>query len=125
MKLSPTNRSVSTVLVCIFSLLLISTAFAQGKQDFTLHNETGVEIHELYISPHNSDDWEDDILGQDTLPNGESLDIHFSRKETAKLWDLKIVDGQGNSVEWENLNLLKISEITLHMKGSKVWADVK
>ena len=118
-------RQSGTALLCVLSLLLVATAFAQGKQDFTVNNQTGVEIHELYVCPHDSNDWEDDILGKDTLPNGESLVIHFSRKETARLWDLKIVDSDGNSVEWENLNLLKISEVTLHKKGSRVWADVK
>jgi hypothetical protein len=115
------------VLAAVFALsaVLAASAFAQGKQDFTLHNETGVEIHELYVSPHSSDDWEEDVLGQDTLPSGESVDIHFSRKEKAKLWDLKVVDKEGNSITWENLNLLEISEVTLHYKNGKAWADLK
>src|SRR2546421_8099936 len=90
------------VAVCALSMLLAPAAFAQGKQDFALHNETGVEINELYVSPHSSDDWEEDILGQDTLASGESVEIHFSRKEKSKLWDLKVVDKQGNSITWEN-----------------------
>lgn len=105
--------------------LLSSTALAQGKQDFTLVNVTGVEIHELYVSPHSADDWEEDILGRDTLPSGESVDITFSPKERAKLWDLKIVDGKGNSIEWESLNLLEISKVTLHYKNGKAWADLE
>jgi len=125
MKLWSAGRRVALATVCILSLAVVSVAFAQGKQDFTLRNATGVEIHELYVCPHDSDDWEDDILGEDTLPDGSSVNIHFSRKEKAKLWDLKIVDGSGTSVEWENLDLLEISEVTLHQKGSKVWADVK
>ena len=107
------------------SFLLASVAIAQGKQDFTLHNQTGVEIHKLFISPHDTNEWEEDILGKDTLPDGESLDITFSRKETAKLWDLKVVDKEGNSIEWTNLNLLQISEITLHFKDGKATAVVK
>jgi hypothetical protein len=113
------------VALCALSLLLVPAAFAQGKQDFTLHNATGVEIHELYVSPHSSDDWEEDVLGQDTLPDGESVDIHFSRKEHAKMWDLKVVDKEGNSITWENLNLLEISDVTLHYKNGKAWADLK
>jgi hypothetical protein len=118
-------RVKTIVAVCALSLLLAPAVFAQGKQDFTLHNVTGVEIHELYVSPHSSDDWEEDILGEDTLPNGESVDIHFSRKEKAKLWDLKIVDKDGNSITWENLNLLEIADVTLHYKNGKAWADLK
>jgi hypothetical protein len=125
MKLSNSIRGVSIRLLCTLPLFLITTAFAQGKQDFVLNNATGVEIHKLYVSPHKSDDWEEDILGEDTLPDGASLTIHFSRTEKARMWDLKVVDCDGNSVEWENLNLLEISEVTLHKKGSKVWADVK
>jgi hypothetical protein len=111
--------------VCALSLLLASAAFAQGKQDFTLHNATGVEIHQLFVSPHSTDDWEEDILGRDTLPSGESVEINFSRKEKAKLWDLKVVDKEGNGIVWENLNLLEISEVTLHYKNGKAWADLK
>jgi len=119
------RKAAAIGVISVLSLLLVSVAFAQGKQDFLLNNQTGVEIHELYVAPHSSDEWEEDILGQDTLAGGESLNIHFSRKETAKLWDIKIVDGEGNSVEWEGLNLLQISEVTLFKKGSKVWAETK
>ena len=110
----------------LITIFLAATAFARaGKQDFILHNETGVEIHELYVSPHDSDDWEDDILGKDTLPDGESLKITFDNREKQAKWDLKIVDGKGTSFEWEDLNLTKISEVTLHYKNGRAWADVK
>ncbi len=108
------------------SLLLASTALAfQGQQDFTVVNKTGVEIHELYVSPHSADDWQEDVLGKDTLPAGESVEIKFSPKEKAKLWDLKVVDGKGNSIEWASLNLLEISEVTLFYKDGKAWAETK
>ena len=98
---------------------------AGAAQDFTLVNETGVEIDKVYIAPHDSDDWEEDILGKDTLPNGQSVDIKFHRDETAAEWDLRIEDKGGNSIEWENLNLLKINKVTLHYKDGKGTADVE
>lgn len=119
------RRAAALFMVCALATLVAPAVFAQGRQDFTLHNATGVEIHELYVSPHSSDDWEEDILGEDTLPSGESVDIHFSRKERAKMWDLKVVDKEGNSITWENLNLLEISDVTLHYKNGKAWADLK
>ena len=91
-----------------------SSSSDAASQDFSLVNETGVEIDKVYISPHDKDDWEEDILGQDTLPNGQSVDIKFNRDETAAEWDLKVEDKQGNSIEWHDLNLLKISKVTLH-----------
>jgi hypothetical protein len=102
-----------------------STASTEGKQDFTLHNKTGVEIHNLHVSPHDQDDWGEDILGRDTLPDDESVEITFSPKEKAAMWDLRVADSKGNSIEWENLNLMEISEVTLHYEGGKATAEVK
>jgi hypothetical protein len=97
---------------------------AQGAQDFILVNKTGVEIYALYVTPHNADDWGDDILGVDTLPPGESVEIKFSRKERVKLWDLRVEDEEGSFIEWENLNLIKISKVTLYYKNGKATAIV-
>src|SRR5918998_1031508 len=71
-----------------------------AAQDFTRVNETGVEIDKVYISPHDADDWEEDILGKDTLPTGQSVEVKFDRDETAAKWDLKIEDKEGNAIEW-------------------------
>lgn len=98
---------------------------SQGKQDFTLVNKTGVEIDKLFISPHSSNDWEEDILGRDTLPDGETLDIKFHRTEKAAMWDLRIEDSKGNGIEWENLNLLEISKVTLYYENGKGRAVVE
>ena len=102
-----------------------SPATSGAAQDFSLVNKTGVEIHAVYISPHDADDWEEDILGRDTLPNGESVDIKFNRNETAENWDLRIEDSKGNAIEWENLNLLKISKATLFYENGKARAEVE
>ena len=119
-------RSKVLIALGVLAIFLAATAFARaGKQDFILHNSTGVEIHELYVSPHTTDDWEDDVLGRDTLADGESVKITFDDREKSVMWDLKVVDGKGNSIEWENLDLIKISEVTLHYKDGKAWADVK
>ena len=105
--------------------LLAATAAVAGEQDFTVVNHTGVEIHKLFVAPHSSDDWGDDILGKDTLEDGETLDITFSRHETATHWDLRIEDSEGHSIEWESLNLKEISKVILHYKDGKAWADVE
>ena len=102
-----------------------ATSSTSGAQDFTLVNRTGVEINAVYISPHDSDDWEEDILGQDTLADGQSVEIKFNRDEKAALWDLRVEDKGGNSIEWENLNLLQISKATLHYKDGKATAEVE
>jgi hypothetical protein len=99
--------------------------FFPGDQDFVLVNNTGVEINALYVTPHNAEEWGDDILGVDTLPAGESLEINFARKEKAKYWDLRVEDEDGAFIEWESLNLLKISTVKLYYKNKKATAIVQ
>src|SRR6185436_10610505 len=83
----------------VIAIFLTGSAFARrGPQDFVLHNETGVEINSLYVSPHDSDDWEEDILGEDTLPNGKSVKITFDDRNKKVHWDLKVTDKDGNSL---------------------------
>lgn len=102
----------------------VRTGFA-GDQDFTLLNKTGIEIHRVYISPHSSDDWGDDVLGKDTLGDGESVDITFGKRTTAAHWDIKVEDEGGHSVTWENLNLKEISKVTIRIKDGKAVAEVE
>jgi hypothetical protein len=100
-------------------------ASTAGKQDFTLHNETGVVIDQLFVSPSDKDEWGEDILGKDTLASGQSVEIVFSPKEKAAKWDMKVMDSEGTSIEWNDLNLIEISEVTLNFKDGKGTAIVK
>ena len=96
-----------------------------GDQDFTLINKTGLTVDELYLSPVNENEWGEDVLGVDTLADGAKVDIEFSHKENECMWDMKIVDEDGDSVVWEDINLCKASEITLFYKGGKPTAQIK
>jgi hypothetical protein len=119
-------KSIAASCFAIAGMALLATsAVRAGEQDFTLINKTGVEIHALHISPHSSDEWGEDILGKDTLASGEKLDITFPSRTRAKHWDLRIEDEKGNSLTWESIDLLEVSEVTLHYKDGKAWADLK
>lgn len=113
------------VLAGVLALVMSTRAALAGEQDFTLVNRTGTEIHKVFISPHHDDSWGEDILGRDTLDKGESVDIKFHRSETAEHWDLKIIDKEGNSIVWENFNLLKISKIVLRYEGNTATAETE
>ena len=115
----------AAAMTAAIAALAASPLAMAGEQDFTLVNKTGVEIHKLYTSPHSSDEWDEDVLGKDTLGDGESIDIEFPKKEKAAHWDLRVEDSSGSAITWENLNLKEISEVTLHYKNGKAWADVK
>jgi hypothetical protein len=86
-----------------------------AKQDFKLVNKTGYELKALYVSPSKSDDWQDDILGQDTLADGQAVNVHFSPKAHTCTWDLKVVySDDDSSAVWEKIDLCSVEKITIH-----------
>jgi hypothetical protein len=113
--------------LCLSAVLVLAsqTASFAGDQDFKLNNKTGVEINALYVSPADKNEWGEDILGQDTLAAGASVEIEFSPKEEAAKWDLRVEDKEGNSIEWTDLDLTEISEVTLNYANGKATANVK
>ncbi|HYH84290.1 MAG TPA: hypothetical protein VEX60_02340 [Pyrinomonadaceae bacterium] len=122
---SPANTSSTPAANTSNTSSANSSSSESGAQDFTLVNSTGVVINKLFISPHDKDDWEEDILGQDTLASGQSLEIKFDRDEIAEMWDLRVEDTQGNAIEWENLKLTEINKVTLHYKDGKATAETE
>jgi hypothetical protein len=111
--------------VLALSLLLMLPAFAQNKAlDFTLHNKTGVDIHAIHISPADKTDWEENIL-KEVLEDGGSIHIQFGAHETAAKWDLKVGDVEGTGLVWEDLDLTKITELTLKIVDGKPIAEIK
>jgi hypothetical protein len=127
---------MTLALVATFTVsAIVPTAFAQGaatfapvvsqaKQDFELHNETGLEITEVYLSETGSDSWEEDVLGQDTLAPDDSVNITFGGQK-ANLWDMKVVFSGGKSEYWRKVNLSELTDITISFKNGKPYATWK
>ncbi len=113
------------IMVSLLSLCAATPALAQGKQDFTLVNRTGYPINEVYVSPHQSNDWEEDVLGSDVLNSGQYVKISFSRKVRTCKWDVQVIYSDGETSEWENFDLCKTSKITVfyNRKKGETWAE--
>lgn len=122
------------ILIVVVGFLSIPVASAEAKgsdqmfvenfgdQDFLLINSTGVEIFALYVTPNNANEWGEDILGVDTLFDGEDILINFPRKTKQTYWDLRVEDEDGAYLEWHKLNLKKISTVELFYKNGKTTA---
>ena len=101
--------------VCAAALALTAPAGAQeAKQNFKLVNKNGYELKALYVSPSKSDDWEDDVLGQDTLGDGEAVNVRFKAKTSTCKWDLKVTySDDDSSAVWSNIDLCTVEKITI------------
>jgi hypothetical protein len=109
------RNTVFATSLALATLTLSGVALAaEAKQDFTLVNKTGYEISEVYVSPAKTDDWEEDVLGKDSLDDGESVNIHFKRANKTCMWDLKVVYSDDDSdAVWQKINLCEVSKITI------------
>lgn len=108
-------------LLLVFSLMCVlgfaGQASAALQKKINIFNGAQVEIDTLYISPTNANDWEENILKEETLPNGDKADIEISRTENAEAWDIKVTNKKGESMTWIGVPLNKSGQITLLPNG--------
>lgn len=95
------------------------------SQDFTLVNQTGVEIFAVYVAPSNDDNWGDDVLDAETLPDGSFAEIVFDTDVDEQYWDLMVEDQEGQAIEWTEIDLFTISELTLEFEDGVPTASFK
>lgn len=96
--------------------------------DFALTNYTGIKLRELYISPSDSPNWEENVLGKSEVGDGDTVNIRFSSEEKAAWWDLKVDDGFGHFAMLKSLNLGNLSSIKLRLdlyQHTVIIAEIK
>jgi hypothetical protein len=113
------------LLLSVISIMLFAGSSWAGQQDFVLVNETGLTIDQFFCSPTTTEDWEEDVLGAETLPDGESIKIEFSTEEDVCEWDLKIIDEDGDEIIWTKINLCKTTKVTLYYEDGKPTAQIE
>ena len=103
------------------AVCLIGTAALAGKQDFELVNNTGYQVDKVFVSSVGAKPWEEDIMGRDTLGDGERVAISFEKGERGCNYDLKVIYHDGDEAEWHDVNLCEISTVHIHWdKGAGV-----
>lgn len=115
-----------TLLIIASFLFLSISGFARATEfSFTLVNNTGVEIIDLYFSPASRGKWGKEVLLLETLPQGEEVGLQFSRPEKADAWDIRIVDEQETARQWSGLKLSEVSKVVLTIKAGQPMAYAK
>jgi uncharacterized protein YgiM (DUF1202 family) len=93
---------------------LTASAWAQSRQDFQLVNRTGYEISSVFVSASKTNEWEDDVLSDDTLNDGETLNVRFKGAGKTCLFDIKVVYEEDDSEAiWHDIDLCKTAKVTI------------
>jgi len=131
-------KRVLIAVVCVFALGLLPAvcqaqsqkaapaASGQAENSSTqLTNMANFDMYSLTISPANANQWEENLLAQRTLPNGDVMNLMASKTAKAEAWDLKVTDKEGNSVTWLSLPLNAKGQITLLPDGAYLVKPLK
>jgi len=106
-------RSFKMLLAAGF-LLPIATGTFASDADFRLNNKTGYQIDEVYVGPHSSSNWGNDILGSGALADGQGVNIVFPHGGSACHFDIKVkYNVDGTTAEWSDVNLCDFNSISL------------
>ncbi|MEO8242003.1 MAG: hypothetical protein ABI832_06790, partial [bacterium] len=101
-----------TLSLTVAIALLAAPAWAEDLT-FSLVNNSSVNLIELYVAPHASDDWGDNILTVDALNSGESGTVTIADGEATCDYDLQFSMDNGAVVEGRQ-NLCDLDTYTLH-----------
>lgn len=119
-------KKVIGITAILVSLLLGGFQHSHaGKQDFRVVNMTGVTIWYMYVSASNEDRWGSDVLDNDLLSHGQSVNIRFPNYEYRRYWDLKISDLYGNEYYWRGIDLYRVTTVTIYIRNGNIYADYK
>jgi len=97
----------------IAALTLATPALALNRQ-VTIVNNTGFGIVNFYGSNTGTNDWQEDILGQDILPSGSQVTINFNDGSGYCKFDLKAVFDDGDEVVQEDVNICEVGTFTFN-----------
>ena len=107
--------------------IFLSVASVLGSDlDFTLLNKTSRSFEGIYITASDNNDWDANILRDGkVLAAGDKIEVRFKRDEKSATWDLNLVDDEGLSITFDDINLTKADTVTLTDVKGKVTAEIE
>jgi hypothetical protein len=88
-------------------LLLGITAIAHAADYYVdITNRTGYTIYYMYVSPAKSKSWEEDVLGSDVLPNGQTRRVRLTGYRSP-IFDIRLVDEDGDKYTFWSVDVSK------------------
>ncbi len=104
----PTLLAVATSVA-----LLCSAAMAEAaNRKVDIVNETGATMTEFYASVGATNSWEEDILGDDELEDGDTVEVNVDDGSGKCIFDFRAVFDTGAEAVKRGVNVCQISTFT-------------
>ncbi|WP_376874361.1 hypothetical protein [Albirhodobacter sp. R86504] len=92
---------------------LVATASHAADRTVTIVNKSGYAIVMFQGSNVGTDSWEEDILGQDILAHGQSVDINFDDGTGHCKFDFLATFEDGDELKEEDIDVCSIGTFTI------------
>jgi hypothetical protein len=103
-------------LVLIVALVFAATTWTQAQTvlDFQLVNDTGKDFYAVYLTDTDTQDWGEDILPEDIVKDGDTIDITFEDVDGNSLcsWDLRLTH-DASEVDYIYINQIDLCEVSI------------
>ena len=113
------KKTLPFIFIVIIGLAVSGCASApQSSQSaelpiITVVNNTGYTCYNLYLSPASTDNWEEDVLGDNILENGKSIRVTLAYPLSREnIYDFMMVDLDGDSYTKWGVTLTENAEIS-------------
>jgi hypothetical protein len=100
-----------------------SSALAEDQRNVTVVNGTGYGIKFLGFNNPGDNDWSDNELPPNSvLPDGNGVYVKFNTADDGCKWNFKIewADAGYPGVVWRNIDLCRVSTVTLNTIGRPI-----
>jgi hypothetical protein len=111
-------RLIVATLVAAATIAVSGAAFASDA-DFKLTNKTGYQIDNVYVGASSSKSWGKDLMGKDSLDDGESVKITFPHGNNTCRFDIMVKYNDGDTAEFNRVDLCKFEVIKLYWNGKQ------
>lgn len=102
------------IFIAIIGLVFLSQSANAQNQNFSITNNTGMILVDVFISPSNSDNWGSDVIPKDMILDGETFDFTFTGVDPEHCsWDILFTADDGNKYYMRGVDLCSITTITL------------
>jgi hypothetical protein len=109
-------------------LVFAATTWSQAQTvlDFKLVNNTGEDFYAVYLTEASTENWGEDILPEDIVKNGDTIDITFEYvdAETLCIWDLRLTHdaSEEDYIYINEIDLCEVRVLTLYIDEDGEYA---
>lgn len=96
----------------LLPFLALGSPAAAADRVVEVINATGLTMTEFYASVTSTNSWEEDILGDDVLEDGDSIDVDIDDGSGKCVYDFRAVFENGQQAVKQGVDVCRISTFT-------------